>query len=79
MKREAIGTFELPKIELPILKDMGFVFDQDKKVWILNVGNPLVWYEIELPEHPTWPDFRQGLCKVIDSSFEDGLKQGKQK
>jgi len=60
------------QIPLSILKDMGFEFEEFSRRWILNIGNPLVWYEVKLPEFPTWVDFRSGLCVVLEEANKDG-------
>ena len=72
MRQETISNFETPQIPLNVLKDMGFIFDSISKKWILNIGNPLVWYEIKLPEFPTWIDFRLGLCVTLDEANNNG-------
>jgi len=72
MKTETIGNFEVPQIPLSILKDMGFEYENFTRKWVLNIGNPLVWYELKLPEFPTWVDFRRCLCDVISEAHHDG-------
>ena len=77
MKTETIGTFESPQIPVATLKDMGFIQDETSKKWVLCVGNPLVWYDIELPQYPTWVDFRKSICSTIDGAFQDGCESKK--
>ena len=77
MKRELLNFGAEPqKIPLNILADMGFILEENQ--WVLNIGNPVEWFEVKLPLNPYWYQFREALAKSHYYAYIEGKTSKKE-